>query len=84
MGAKQTQDQIVAKLIQTAPIELSLGSVNRHEEEGPEFAFYQLGCKPCRNQWIRLSFVQGQEATWESEAKGKLDQHLAQYHATEE
>jgi len=81
MSAKQTQNQIVARLIQTAPIELSLGSVNRHEEDGPDFALYQLGCKPCKTQWIHLSFVQGQEATWESDAKEKLDQHLTQHHA---
>jgi hypothetical protein len=83
MSAKQTQNQIVARLIQTAPIELSVGSVTRHEEDGPDFAFYMIGCKPCMDKWIRLSFVQGQEEAWESEAQGKLNQHLAQFHKEE-
>jgi hypothetical protein len=51
-----------------------------NDEDGPQFAF---GCQPCRTQWIRLTFEQGKEETWESEAKARLDQHLARFHKGE-
>jgi hypothetical protein len=82
MNSTET-DQIVQRLIQRSPVLLKIGSINRHHEDGPDFALYSIGCLPCRTEWIHLSFVQGQEEAWERDAKVKLDQHLARFHKGE-
>jgi hypothetical protein len=78
------QEQIIRKLIQSAPVELKADSPIRHHEEGPAFAVYQIGCIDCQRQmkanWIQVRFVQGEEEKWESDAQARLDQHLTQFH----
>ncbi len=84
MSAAQTQDRIVQNLIRSAPIELKADLPTRHHDNGPAFAFYMLGCKECKTNWIRLTFVEGQEEKWETDAQDKLVQHLAQFHKDED
>ncbi len=81
MTAKPTQDQIVARLIQTAPVELKVGAIDRKETNGPDLAFFNIGCVPCKTRWIPILFVQGQESNWEREAQARLQQHLTQFHS---
>jgi hypothetical protein len=84
MNAEQTQDRIVQSLIQSSPVPLKADPAVRQATNGPALAFYMIGCRDCqqnmKSNWIRLSFTQGEEEKWESEAKERLAQHLAQFH----
>lgn len=81
----QLQDRIVRNLIQSAPVRLKASTPIRQETNGPTLCFYTLACLDCEKQMqvrpIRLSFHQGQEEKWGSDAQTKVEQHLSQFHS---
>lgn len=83
MSAEQIQERIIQNLIQSSPIPLKSDPAIRQKTNGPDLAFYMLCCKECKTNWVRISFTQGQEETWETEAQSRLDQHLVQFHKGE-
>ena len=87
MSSTQLQDRIVQNLIRRSPVELKSDPPIRHHEEGPAFAFYMVACMECQRQmkpnWIRLSFVDGQEPQWESDANERVNRHVSHFHGQE-
>jgi len=85
MSAVQVQNQIIEALILSAAVELKYDRTSRHHENGPAFALCQIACMTCQKQmkpnYIKITFVEGEEEKWQPQAQSRLDQHLTQFHA---
>lgn len=76
-----TPEQIVTNLVRTSPVELKPDPVIRQKTNGPTIIMCVVGCIPCKHRFINLSFPEGQEATWESDAQNKLKEHVERFHS---
>ena len=75
-------EDIVHNLIINSPVLVKADPITRQETNGPTTIECALACFDCGNL-INLSFDEGHEATWQSDAQAMFDQHLAQFHKRE-